>query len=222
MLLVASFALATVAPAPVTAAACTGWRSSTAPPETIRVLRTRGGAAGRVQTVNFKTYVEVVFPAELGPQHPREMLRAQAVAIKQYAWYHAMNWRGRSAAGGCYDVVDSTMDQLYSPETRRPAAAHIAAVEETWAWAMHRGGRLFASGYRAGSSVACGADRGPGRDDADQCLAVRSGRQVRVGDPAHLLRHRDPDPQQRGRGGAGSRHAKAVRFEWPERPHRRG
>ena len=106
MLLVASFALATVAPAPVTAAACTGWRSSTEPPETIRVLRTRGASAGRVQTVDFQSYVEVVFPAELGPQHPREMLRAQAVAIKQYAWYHAMNWRGRSAAGGCYDVID--------------------------------------------------------------------------------------------------------------------
>ena len=90
------------------------------------------------------------------------MLRAQAVAIKQYAWYHAMNWRGRSAAGGCYDVIDTTNDQVYSPETRRAAPAHIAAVDATWTWAMHRGGRLFASGYRAGSSVACGADAGRG------------------------------------------------------------
>jgi hypothetical protein len=162
MLLVVGIApIALLAPA-VSAAECTGWNSSSVPPEAIRVLRTHGSAAGRVQRVDFKSYVEVVFPAELGPQHPREMLRAQAVAIKQYAWYHAMNWRGRSAAGGCYDVVDSTMDQLYSPETRRPAAAHIAAVEDTWNWAMHRSGRLFASGYRAGSSVACGADAGRG------------------------------------------------------------
>jgi hypothetical protein len=162
MLIVLGIAPLAILPPAVSAAECTGWNSRTTPPETIRVLRTRGPAAGRVQTVNFKTYVQVVFPAELGPQHPREMIRAQAVAIKQYAWYHAMNWRGRSAAGGCYDVVDSTNDQVYSPETRRPAAAHIAAVEATWSWAMHRGGRLFASGYRAGSAVGCGADAGRG------------------------------------------------------------
>jgi hypothetical protein len=172
MLLVMGIVPIAAFPPSASAAECTGWNSSTVPPQTIRVLRTHGSAAGRVQTVNFKTYVEVVFPAELGPQHPREMLRAQAVAIKQYAWYHAMNWRGRSAAGGCYDVVDSTNDQLYSPETRRPAAAHIRAVEDTWNWAMHRGGRLFASGYRAGSSVACGADAGRGvmmQRSASQC-----------------------------------------------------
>lgn len=160
--LLASIAMPLAAPAPVAAAECTGWNSTSEPPTTIRVLRTRGSSAGRVQTVNFEDYVKIVMPAELGPQHPREMLRAQAVAVKQYAWYHAMNWRGRSAAGGCYDVVDSTNDQVYSPETKRPAAAHISAVEATWTWAMKRGGRFFASGYRAGSSVPCGADAGRG------------------------------------------------------------
>jgi hypothetical protein len=97
-------------------------------------------------------------PAEWGPTHPREALRAGAVAIKQYAWYHAMYWRGRSATGGCYDVVDSTNDQVYSPETKRPSPVHISAVDATWGWSMLRSGRFFASGYRAGASVACGAD----------------------------------------------------------------
>ncbi|MBM4408373.1 MAG: hypothetical protein FJ038_07220 [Chloroflexi bacterium] len=160
LLLLVTLAPSAVAPAPVAAAECTGWISTLQPPTTIRVLRTRGSAAGQVQTVDFRDYVNIVMPAELGPQHPRKMLRAQAVAIKQYAWYHAMNWRGRSAAGGCYDVVDSTNDQVYSPETKRPAPAHISAVDATWTWSMRRGGRFFASGYRAGADVPCGADVG--------------------------------------------------------------
>lgn len=158
LLLLATLAPSVVAPPDVNAASCTGWRSSSVPPTTIRVLRTHGPSAGRVQTVNFRTYVNTVMPAEWGPTHPREALRAGAVAIKQYAWYHAMYWRGRSATGGCYDVVDSTNDQVYSPETKRPSPVHISAVDATWGWSMLRNGRFFPSGYRAGAKVACGAD----------------------------------------------------------------
>ena len=177
LLVLATILPGVATPGPVFAAECTGWNSTLQPPTTIRVLRTRGASAGRVQTVNFRDYVETVMPAEWGPTHPREALRAGAVAIKQYAWYHAMNWRGRSASGGCYDVVDSTNDQVYSPETKRPAPAHISAVDATWTWSMRRGGRFFASGYRAGASVACGADAGVGvmyQNSASRC--ARDGR----------------------------------------------
>ena len=71
--------LPTVSTPPVVqAAACTGWSSTTAPPPTIRVLRS---ATGVVETVDFKTYVKVVMPAEWPSTWGQEVLRAGAVAI---------------------------------------------------------------------------------------------------------------------------------------------
>jgi hypothetical protein len=146
--------------APVTAAAaCTGWTSHTVPPDTIRVLRTRGPADDTVQVVAFREYVTVVMAAEWGPTNPREALRAGAVAVKEYAWYNAMRWRGKTGPDGqCYDVSDSTIDQLYSPEDRDPAATLVAAVDATWDVAVHRSGRVFSTHYQGGKDVACGSD----------------------------------------------------------------
>jgi hypothetical protein len=142
------------APPVVGAAACTGWSSTTAPPPTIRVLRT----SGVVQTVDFKTYVKVVMPAEWPPAWPIESMRAGAVAIKQYAWYYTMHYRGLTGTGGCADVYDNNNDQVYSPETQTPAASHIQAVETTWAESLTKNGAFVFTGYRPGSDVACGAD----------------------------------------------------------------
>ena len=148
--------LPTVAnPSPVRAAACTGWSSTTTPPPTIRVLRSGTGA---VEVVDFKTYVKVVMPAEWPPEWPIEALRAGAVAAKQYAWYYAIHYRGGVGIGGCYDVTDNTNDQIYSPETRTPAASHISAVETTWSESLLKNGLFILTGYRAGANVACGAD----------------------------------------------------------------
>ncbi len=141
------------------AAVCSGWTSNMTPPSTIRVLRTFGPAAGSVQLVAFRQYVNVVMAAEWGPTNPIEALRAGAIAVKQYAWYYTMVWRGRSGPdGSCYDVIDSTTDQLYSPETRTAAQTEIDAVDSTWTTSLHKSGRLFATGYQGGASVACGAD----------------------------------------------------------------
>lgn len=41
---------------------CTGWRSTYAPPASIRVLRTRGPLKGSVEEVPFRSYVETVLP----------------------------------------------------------------------------------------------------------------------------------------------------------------
>jgi hypothetical protein len=156
-LLLATFVwLPTVAnPSPVQAAACTGWSSTTTPPPTIRVLRSGTGA---VEVVDFKTYVKVVMPAEWPPEWPIEALRAGAVAAKQYAWYYAIHYRGGVGIGGCYDVTDNTNDQIYSPETRTPAASHISSVETTWSESLLKNGSFIPTGYRAGANVACGAD----------------------------------------------------------------
>src|SRR5450759_4914174 len=137
------------------AAVCTGWSSTTAPPPTIRVLRT----SGVVETVDFETYVKVVMPAEWPPTWPIESMRAGAVAIKQYAWYYTMHYRnGLTGVGGCADVYDSSNDQIYKPETYSPAAAHIQAVESTWSESIFKYGSFVFTGYRPGSTDVCGAD----------------------------------------------------------------
>ena len=150
----------TTGPAPVRAAsACTGWTSDSVPPTTIRVLRTTGPAAGTVQVVPFHDYVTVVMAAEWGPSDPAEALKAGAVAVKEYAWYRAMIWRGGTAAdGSCYDVVDSSIDQVYWPEAKTPSASEVSAVDATWGISVLKSGNLFATHYTAGSSVACGAN----------------------------------------------------------------
>ncbi len=166
-LLVATLAVAPVAgqwdvpwlPAVRAGAGCTGWSSDTLPPTAIRVLRTDGPASGTVTAVPFHDYVTVVMAAEWGPATPGEALKAGAVAVKQYAWYRAMVWRGGSAPdGSCYDVVDSSVDQVYAPESRVPSPAHVAAVDATWGLSIHRTGGLFPTHYDAGANVPCGTN----------------------------------------------------------------
>lgn len=148
-----------VAPLETAATTCTGWRSQITPPPTIRVLRTYGPAAGTVQVVELRPYVENVMAWEWPSSYPFETLKAGAVAIRQYAWYYAIHYRGKTAANGaCYDVVDSTTDQLYRPETRSAATAHRSAVAASWRYAMHKAGALFLSGYLPGANVGCGTD----------------------------------------------------------------
>ncbi len=155
--------LPTVSSPPVVrAAVCTGWSSTTTPPPTIRVLRTSGPASGYIQTVDFKTYVKVVMPAEWSPAWFPEVLRAGAVAIKQYAWYYTMHSHGYAiiGIGGCADVRDNTYDQIYTPEyyTARIAASHIQAVDSTWGESILKNGAFILTGYRTGTWVVCGAD----------------------------------------------------------------
>jgi hypothetical protein len=108
-------------------------------------------------TVPFRTYVEKVMAAEWGAGAPVAALRVGAVAVKQFAWYYAIYWRGgRDAAGRCYDVRDSSIDQVYDP-SRRVAASHLAAIAATWRVSLRKGERFFLTGYRPGSGV-CGAN----------------------------------------------------------------
>lgn len=134
---------------------CTGWTSKLVPPTSIRVYRT---AKGRTVKVPFRIYVETVMASEWGPTHPIASLRVGAVAVKQFAWYYAMNWRGgRDAAGRCYDVVDTSRDQVYNP-SKTISARHRAAVASTWGVSLRKGSRFFLTGYRAGTG-SCRANR---------------------------------------------------------------
>ena len=125
-------------------------RAPSSRPTTIRVYRT---ATRRTVTVPFRTYVEKVMAAEWGPTAPAAALRVGAVAVKQFAWYYAIYWRGgRDAAGRCYDVRDSSIDQVYDPR-RTTVASHAAAVAATWRVSLRKGDRFFLTGYRPGTGV---------------------------------------------------------------------
>lgn len=156
VLAIALGALAFPSAGPVQAgSSCTAWTSQLVPPPSIRVYRT---AKKRTVTVPFRTYVETVMAAEWGRTHPLASLRVGAVAVKQFAWYYAMNWRGgRDAQGRCYDVVDTSRDQVYDP-SKTVSARHREAVASTWDVSLRKGSRFFLTGYRAGTG-SCFANR---------------------------------------------------------------
>lgn len=138
---------------------CTGWTSIDEPPETIRV----GRADGTVEVVEMRQYVGTVLAKEWSYTHPAATLETAAVAIKQYAWYYAMagKWRKTyvTELGECYDVKDSTADQLYKPHlvpTIDPRTWQ--AVDNTWGLSVRKGGQFFLTTYRTGTSKVCASD----------------------------------------------------------------
>lgn len=145
------------APAPARAAGeCGIYGSETTPPPTIRVFRT---ATGAVDTVDFRTYVANVLSREWISSWTTESLRSGALAVKNYAWYQVLHWRGYvNEANECFDVFDSTRDQHYDP-SRPTYPSMAAAVDDTWATLALKGGRIFATYYNAGApNEPCGAN----------------------------------------------------------------
>jgi Stage II sporulation protein len=138
------------------AASCSAWSSQTSPPPTIRVFRHVSGA---VDTVDFATYVKNVLSREWISSWTTESLRAGALAVKSYAWYQVLHWRGgTNEAGDCFDLRDDTYDQVYDPsQTTWPTAA--AAVDATWGTRVLKNGAIFPTYYNAGAiGEACGAN----------------------------------------------------------------
>jgi len=80
-------------------AACTGWKSTTVPPDTIRVMRV---STGQVDIVPFKLYVYRSHVAEFysgTSPYTDALLGAGAVAIKQNAWSWALSTAVGAANG---------------------------------------------------------------------------------------------------------------------------
>lgn len=149
---------------------CTQWSSTTQPPETIRVYRV---SEGKVETVVFKDYVMRVVSREWNVKQGA-LRKAGAVAVKQYAWFHVLHYRGGSYNGQCFDVRDSTADQLYAEKSIGGLPSGVKnAVNDTWGWSLHRDGKLPMTGYRTGSRVGCAQDAG-------YRLYVRSARKCAV------------------------------------------
>jgi Stage II sporulation protein len=141
---------------PAAAASCSGWTSETTPPTTIRVFR---AASGAVETVDFRAYVKNVLSREWIGSWTAESLRAGAVAVKMYAWYHVLHWRGlTNASGQCFDVYDDTRDQVYNPAQSTWASA-AAAVDATWSTRALKNGAIYPTYYNGGTAnEPCGAN----------------------------------------------------------------
>jgi hypothetical protein len=138
------------------AASCSGWTSSVTPPPTIRVFR---HATGAVETVGFKAYAKNVLSREWIGSWTAESLRAGALAVKHYAWYQVLHWRGGTNAGGeCFDIRDDTVDQVYDP-SRPTWTTAAAAVDATWSTRVLKNGKIFPTYYNAGGpGEPCGAN----------------------------------------------------------------
>jgi hypothetical protein len=132
------------APAPAAdMAVLAGGATNSTPPSTIRVYRV---GLGRIDTVDFQSYVKHVLPNEWVASWPAESLRAGAMAAKTYAWYWCLHSK---YPGAGYDVKDSTADQVYNPNVAY--ASTNAAVDATWTYRMTKSGVIFAAMYCAGA-----------------------------------------------------------------------
>jgi hypothetical protein len=145
---------------PVQAGSCgTNWQSHTQAPDSIKVYRSKTGA---VETVDFRQYVGIVMASgEFPTWLPDAVLEVGATAVKQYAWYYALEGHHRSgyrAGGTCYDIRDDTMDQLFRPEHATPQANQLQAIATTWDLTLRKKGRFFLTGYRSGTLSKCAAD----------------------------------------------------------------
>lgn len=157
------FAPQTASPVQAGTGSCTGWTSQVHPPKTIRVLR----RTGQVVEVRFRVYVaRVMVSGEWPSWLPYGTLQAGAFAAKQYGWYYAMKGNHRDGYvkdGKCYDVKDSTDDQLYA-HFGDPTDKQKRARDAMWPLSLRREGRdgvkrFILTGYRSyGGSSLCGQD----------------------------------------------------------------
>ncbi len=157
------FVPASATPVAASTRSCTGWTSRSEPPKTIRVLR----RTGQVVEVRFKSYVaRVMVSGEWPDWLPYGTLEAGAFAAKQYGWYYALEGNHRYGYvkdGKCYDVKDSTIDQLYA-HFGNPTERQKRARDAMWDLSLRREGRdgrqrFILTGYRSyGWSNTCGRD----------------------------------------------------------------
>ena len=136
---------------------CTNWTSRDEPPPDIAVYQVR---EGRVDRVDFQLYVARVVSREWNVKQV-ELRNAGTVAAKQYAWYHVLHWRGGTYNGECFDVRDTTQDQLYAAKPAGQIPNGVwESVRTTWTWQVFRDGKFIMTGYRRGDDVRCAKDAG--------------------------------------------------------------
>lgn len=100
-----------------------------------------------VKAVNFTEYVKDVLPNEWMPRWHPEALKAGAIAVKMFGWYHLLN--PTTLDGYRFDVDNTVNFQTYREGRRYPATNR--AVDETLRVAfVERTGHITPTYYRAG------------------------------------------------------------------------
>ncbi|MDO4568710.1 MAG: SpoIID/LytB domain-containing protein [Clostridia bacterium] len=95
---------------------------------------------GEIITIDIEEYLRGVVPSEMPAYFEEEALKAQAIAARTYAAY-------RAGRGGEYDVVSTTLNQVYDPENAHARTdAAIAATEGAY---IQYGGRLIDAVFSA-------------------------------------------------------------------------
>jgi peptidoglycan hydrolase-like amidase len=120
-------------------------------PTTILVYRV---SLGRVDRVDFRTYVKNVLPNEWITSWPAESLKSGAMAVKSFGWYWALHSTRTTSTGHCFDVYDNTSSQVYRPGSA--VTSTNSAVDATWGTRMTRSGNILQAHY-CSTSTACGA-----------------------------------------------------------------
>lgn len=134
-----------------TGAACSAaYSSNDTAPQTIRVYRRSLGAQARVETYDFRFYVQHSLPREWIPNWNMEALKAGAMAVKGYAWYWVNRGGKRccnqAPSGECYDVDDTTTYQVFDPSYSHTRTDE--AVNATWDYLYRRSDAIFQMSYR--------------------------------------------------------------------------
>lgn len=100
-----------------------------------------------VKTTGFDEYQRNVLPNEWLPSWHPESLKAGAVAVKMFAWYHTLN--PTVTDGFSYDVDNTTNFQAYR-EGRRTAPTDAAIAQTRRMAFVERTGEMAPTYYRAG------------------------------------------------------------------------
>lgn len=142
--------------APTHAAAQVQSVDNTAEPNTIRVAIRSDNPSGEpdprgkiiyVQPIPFKDYVRDCLPNEWIPGWSPEALKAGALAVKMFAWYHHLN--PITMDGFTYDVDNTTNFQVFRYYSRQPETD--TAVNTIFKYAYVRpNGEIIELNYRAG------------------------------------------------------------------------
>jgi peptidoglycan hydrolase-like amidase len=106
------------------------------------------GPISWVQTVPFDQYCEDVLPNEWVPGWNQESLRAGAMAIKMFAWYHHLH--PVTIDGFTFDVDNTVNFQHYRYLSRLPITNQAYQTVMTNAYAMPNG-EIIELNYRAGT-----------------------------------------------------------------------
>lgn len=113
----------------------------------IRPYNNPRGPISYVQTLGFQEYCEDVLPNEWVPSWDQESLRAGAIAIKMFAWYHSLH--PVTIDGQTFDVDNTVNFQTFKYLTGRPETNQ--AVRDTWNIVYAPGtGEILQLDYRAG------------------------------------------------------------------------